>query len=122
MVREHWLNLNGLWDYAITAKDAGQPTDWAGRILVPFPVESALSGVKQFVGPDKALWYRRSVSLPADAHWQGKNILLHFGAVDWESTVWVNGEKVGEHRGGFDPISLDITAALAKAGTRPTKL
>ncbi|WLD13717.1 glycoside hydrolase family 2 protein [Planctellipticum variicoloris] len=122
MVREHWLNLNGLWEYAIVAKDAGQPTDWSGRILVPFPVESALSGVKQFVGPDKALWYRRSVSLPADTHWQGKNILLHFGAVDWETTVWVDGEKVGEHRGGFDPISLDITEALSKSGAKPHEI
>lgn len=118
LVREHWLNLNGPWDYAIVAKDAGQPTDWNGRILVPFPVESALSGVKQFVGPDKSLWYRRSVSLPADAHWQGKNILLHFGAVDWETTVWVDGEKVGEHRGGYDPISLDITEALSRSGLK----
>lgn len=112
LVREHWLNLNGLWDYAITDKAAGKPTAWDGKILVPFPVESALSGVMQTVGPDKKLWYRRSFTIPKDAAWTGKNVLLHFGASDWETTVFVNGTEVVKHRGGYDPFSADITAQL----------
>jgi hypothetical protein len=113
MVREHWQNLNGLWDYAILPKEATlTPDKWDGQILVPFPVESALSGVMKQVGPDKALWYSRSITVPRDKAWEGKQILLHFGAVDWETTVWVNGIKVGEHRGGYDPFSFDITEAL----------
>jgi len=116
MSREHWLNLNGLWDYAIADKAAAQPTAWAGQILVPFPVESALSGVMQTVGPDKKLWYRRTFHIPADAAWKDKSVLLHFGAVDWETTVWVNGHEVVRHRGGYDPFSADITPHLKAEG------
>jgi len=112
MVREAWMNLNGLWDYAITAKDASKPDKWDGQILVPFAVESALSGVMQRVGPDKRLWYRRTFRVPEEAAWKDKRVLLHFGAVDWDSTVWVNGKEVAKHRGGFDPFSADITEAL----------
>lgn len=112
LVREHWLNLNGLWDYAITSRDAERPTTWDGQILVPFPVESALSGVMQSVGPERRLWYRRSFTLPEHAAWSDKTILLHFGAVDWDATVWINGKEVVQHRGGFDPFSADVTAAL----------
>lgn len=112
MVRETWKNLNGLWEYAIVGKDVKQPAAWDGQILVPFPVESALSGVMQTVGPEKKLWYRRTFTVPKDAAWKNKNVLLHFGAVDWDTTVWVNGKEVVQHRGGFDPFSADITAHL----------
>lgn len=114
--RERWMNLNGLWDYqitAITAKDAPMPEKADGRILVPFPVESALSGVGRALRPDQALTYRRKFAVPDD--WKGDRILLHFGAVDWQCNVSVNGQTVGEHTGGFDPFSFDITDAL-KAG------
>ena len=116
MVREHWLNLNGLWDYAIVHKDAVKVDYWNDKILVPYPVESALSGVDKTVGTDKALWYRRQFSVPAD--WQNQRILLHFGAVDWQSTVWVNGKKVGTHKGGYDPFTPDITNALKADATQ----
>ncbi|MCX6573649.1 MAG: PA14 domain-containing protein [Candidatus Aminicenantes bacterium] len=115
LVRDRWLNLNGLWDVAITAKDAGRPEAWDGRILVPFAAESALSGVGQPVGAAKALWYRREVKVPRK--WRRGRLLLHFGAVDWESTVWVNGKEVGTHRGGYDPFSYDIRDSL-KSGAR----
>ena len=114
MVREKWLNLNGLWEYAIRPKDERQPTRFDGRILVPFPVESALSGVMKAVGEENCLWYRRTFEIPNE--WAGQRILLNFGAVDWEATVWVNGKQVGTHRGGYDPFTFDITSALKKAG------
>ncbi|MCJ7675718.1 MAG: hypothetical protein MUO33_11290, partial [Sedimentisphaerales bacterium] len=114
MVRQDWLNLNGLWEYAILAKDAERPGSFDGQILVPFPVESALSGVMKPVGPGNRLWYRRTFEIPAK--WSGKNVLLHFGAVDWEATVWVNGEEMGTHRGGYDPFTFDITDALKDSG------
>ena len=113
LARPDWLNLNGLWDYAITAKDARQPTEWPGQILVPFCVESSLSGVGKPVTKDQLLWYRRTIEIPEK--WKGKRLLLHFGAVDWEATVSVNGKEQGVHRGGSDPFSFDITDAL-KAG------
>ena len=111
MVRENWTNLNGLWQYAIVPKDAPQPK-MAGQILVPFPVESALSGVGKTVGKGNRLWYRRTFSLPKDR--ADQQMLLHFGAVDWEVAIWVNGQKVGKHTGGYDPFSFDITGALKK--------
>ena len=120
MVRERWLNLNGLWDYAITAKEAGRPGDWDGQILVPFAVESALSGAGRPVGSAKALWYRRTVSVPRD--WRGGRVLLHFGAVDWECTVWINGLESGTHRGGYDPFTLDITGALKRGAKQEIAL
>ena len=105
LVRQNWLNLNGLWEYSIQSKDAAQPTVWeADKILVPFPVESALSGVMKLVGLDHKLWYRRTFTISikdgkADEAWDGKTILLHFEAVDWQTTVWINGREVGSHTG-----------------------
>jgi hypothetical protein len=115
LVRADWLNLNGLWDYAIVAKDSARPDDWEGKVLVPFAVESALSGVGKPVGAHQALWYRRTFAVPRE--WRKGRLLLHFGAVDWGTTVWVNGHEVGAHRGGYDPFSCDVTEAL-KSGAK----
>ncbi|MCK4560399.1 MAG: chitobiase/beta-hexosaminidase C-terminal domain-containing protein [Calditrichia bacterium] len=111
LVREDWLNLNGLWDYMIIDKGSEKPQRYDGKILVPFPVESALSGVNLMVGKEKELWYRRSFVIPYD--WQDKErVLLHFGAVDWETTVWINENLLGSHKGGYDSFSFDITDYL----------
>ena len=110
MERNEWQNLNGEWNYAITDLDVSAPVDWEGRILVPFAVESALSGVERHISDKEALWYQREFTVPSA--WKSKNILLHFGAVDWQADVWVNGIKVGRHTGGYTPFSFDITAAL----------
>lgn len=111
-VRSSWKNLNGLWNYALTPRDATAPAAWQGKILVPFAIESSLSGVGKTVGKDQLLWYRQSFELPADA--KGHKTLLHFGAVDWQADVYVNGQLAGSHRGGFDPFSFDITPHLKK--------
>ena len=111
LVREAWLNLNGLWEFQPgTAADEEPPfgKSLSGAILVPYPVESALSGVMEH---HERLWYRRTLTVPAA--WRGKRILLHFGAVDYESEVFVNGQRVGLHRGGYDPFSYDITSYLS---------
>ena len=106
MVRENnWQNLNGMWDYAIT-DNKSRPSSWDGEILVPFCVESALSGVKKPVSPDQLLWYRKNFKVEASG---SERTLLHFGAVDWQSTLWVNGKEVGTHTGGNDPFNFDIT-------------
>lgn len=114
MKRDAWANLNGLWQYAVTPIGAAAPDKPDGNILVPFCIESALSGVGKTLGADKELWYTRSFSVPSA--WRGKNVLLHFGAVDWQADVWVNGIKVGSHRGGYTAFSFDITAALNSKG------
>jgi beta-galactosidase/beta-glucuronidase len=111
MVRKDWLSLNGLWDFALTPKDAPKPKEFAKQILVPFPVESALSGIMQPVTENDRIWYRRWFETPA--HWRDRRVLLHFGAVDFQTVVWVNGKKVGQHTGGYDAFSMDITDALS---------
>ena len=110
MARPEWLNLNGRWDYAVQPKEAPPPEHYEGQILVPFPIESALSGVKRPLQPDQQLWYRRTFTVPAG--WRGRRVLLHFGAVDWEATVWVNCQPIGAHRGGYLPFNFDITPSL----------
>ncbi len=114
MVRDHWLNLNGLWEYAIQPAGEAIPEEFQGNILVPFPVESALSGVGEKVGSENKLWYKRRFEIPTE--WFGKMIHLNFGAVDWEAKIWINGEEAGQHRGGYDAFSFDITKFLKGSG------
>jgi hypothetical protein len=115
LTRQRWINLNGLWDYAITASSDPAPEAWQGKILVPFPVESALSGVGRRVTKDQVLRYRRTFQVPGDWRTDGQRLNIRFGAVDWHATVLVNGTKAGEHKGGYDGFSFDITA-LVKDG------
>ncbi|WP_295937694.1 sugar-binding domain-containing protein [uncultured Alistipes sp.] len=111
MTRADWQNLNGMWNYAILP--VGQtPAQYDGQILVPFAVESSLSGVGKRLSKENELWYNRTFNVPSK--WNGKRVLLHFGAVDWKADVWVNGISVGSHTGGFTPFEMDITAALRK--------
>lgn len=110
MERERWQNLNGNWDYAILPKSSVRPETFDGKILVPFPVESELSGVNRFVGDENELWYRRTFRVPSS--WRGDDVLLHFGAVDWRCDVWVNGVNVGSHEGGYSPFTFNVTEAL----------
>ena len=113
-VREDWKNLNGLWQYAITGKNSAQPTKWDGQILVPFPIESSLSGVMRQLDADEALWYKCEFTVPED--WEGRNVRLNFGAVDYIAYVYVNGGRyLATHTGGYTAFSTDITARL-KAG------
>lgn len=114
MERGDWKNLNGLWEYAIIGKGKALPAESDGQILVPFAVESSLSGVGKYVGEQQELVYRRTFEIPAS--WRGRQVLLHFGAVDWQADVWVNDIKVGSHTGGFTPFSFNITPALSAKG------
>ncbi len=114
LVRDAWTCLNGLWDYAITQHDAARPAKWDGRILVPFALESSLSGAGKTLSADQALWYHVTFKRPK--HRAGERVMLHFGAVDWEAHVWVNGRKVGSHKGGYTAWSCDITDALNARG------
>jgi beta-galactosidase/beta-glucuronidase len=116
LVRSDWKNLNGLWNYAIQPKSSDKPSSFSGKILVPFAVESSLSGVGKTVGKDSVLWYNTSFTLPKTM--SRKNVLLHFGASDWETEVFVNGQSVGTHRGGYDPFSFDISKALKKGNNQ----
>jgi hypothetical protein len=109
MARKQWTSLNGLWDYCITPKEAARPAAFSGRILVPFPIESALSGVQQMLGTEQLLWYKRSFNVAAG---KGERTLLHFGAVDNEATVFVNGKEVGGHKGGYTEFTIDVTTAV----------
>ena len=113
MIRQTWQNLNGLWDYAITSVEEVSFTS-EGKILVPFAVESSLSGVGRRITKENNLWYERTFSVPGK--WKGQEILLHFGGVDWKSEVYVNGQLVGEHKGGYDPFYYNITPYLKKSG------
>lgn len=119
--RAEWQNLNGLWQYAITdASTEAIPTSFDGKILVPYPVESALSGVGKTVGEDHALWYNTSIN---QKRIKGKDrLILHFGAVDWRTDVYINGKKIGRHEGGYDPFSFDITDYLDKGKTQQITL
>jgi hypothetical protein len=111
MVRSQWQSLNGAWDYAVVdAAVTTPPMAYAGKILVPYPYEAALSGIGKPSIPDQRLWYRRTFAVPAE--WKGQRILLHFGAVNWDSTVNVNGKQVAAHRGGYDAFDCDVTDAL----------
>lgn len=120
MTRENWSNLNGIWEYAIVEKGSNQPGSFQGDILVPYAVESALSGVGKSVGKDKELWYKRSFDV--DRAMRKSNLLLHFGAVDWEAEVFVNGKSVGLHQGGYDPFSFEISDALVSGKTQELSL
>ena len=114
MVRKDWLNLNGLWDLAIARNTDVGTAAFNRKILVPYPVESALSGVGHLVQPDERIWYKRTVEVPPA--WQGQRVLLNFGAVDWQCVVYVNGKEAGKHTGGYNPFSFDITDALKPSG------
>lgn len=135
LVRGDWLNINGRWQYAITAFTAdgaahlsahadplavadpqAPPAHWDGQIVVPFSPETPLSGVNRTLGADQILWYRRGFCLPR-ALQAGERALLHFGAVDQSCRVAVNGVEVGGHTGGYLPFTLDITAAVTAQGT-----
>ncbi|MBW9205807.1 DUF2804 family protein [Mumia sp. zg.B17] len=111
LVRDSYVTLNGRWEHTFTAASADAvPTSWDGEIVVPFSPEAPLSGVGRTLQPDEALWYRRTVRLP-DGFVRDR-VLLHFGAVDQDCEVWVDGTRVGEHRGGYLPFTLDVTDAL----------
>lgn len=117
---QNWKNLNGLWSYAITAMNQREPVNYQGDILVPFAVESALSGVGRTVGKDSVLWYKHTITVPAAL--RSKDVLLHFGAVDWQAEVFVNGKSAGKHEGGFDPFTFNITGLLKKGEAQEIKV
>lgn len=109
--RDAWINLNGSWDYAIRPRDfTTPPASYDGKLLVPFAIESQLGGPGKNPNPDQRLWYHRTIDLPESV--RGKRLLLHFGAVNWQTDVWVNGKQLGRHEGGYDPFSFDITNLL----------
>jgi len=116
MVRADWLNLNGLWDFSLAPRTSPPPQQWSRQILVPFPFESALSGVMRPFTELDTLWYRRTIDIPSK--WSGQHVLLHFGAVDWHARVLVNGKPIGSHDGGYDSFSFDITTALRPTGAQ----
>lgn len=126
-VRDGWMNLNGRWNYTIEHCDFVEvqgltfveswttrpiPTEWTGEILVPFSIDAPLSGVGHVLRPDEILWYERKFDLPAD--WDDGRVVLHFQAVDWETSVYINGKRMGQHRGGYDPFGFDITEFVKK--------
>ena len=110
MVRSEWKSLNGLWEYSITSKNSALPVKFDGNILVPFAVESSLSGVGRTLTPEDALWYRTTFKVPSA--WKGKRLMLNFEAVDWQADVIVNDVQIGRHTGGYTHFSFDITPYL----------
>jgi beta-galactosidase/beta-glucuronidase len=122
-VRPDWLCLNGEWQFEIDQGDSGlergiMERDLKNRIVVPFAPESRLSGIEN-LDYLEAVWYRRRVTIPAD--WAGRRALLHFQAVDYDTTVWINGAEVGRHRGGFSPFTCDlggVATATRQTGPR----
>jgi hypothetical protein len=115
LVRADWLNLNGPWDYAVSKKEETTPvTAYTGKILVPFSYCSVLSGVTKLLTQYQRLWYHRTFEVPGG--WKGKRVVLHFGAVCWETTVLLNGKELGVHRGDYDGFDFDITDALKPDG------
>lgn len=111
MERKDWVNLNGLWDYAIKPKGQIEPAAFDGQILVPFAIESSLSGVMKEVGDANELWYKREFTVPSN--WKNKDVVINFGAVDWKADVFINDILIGSHQGGFTPFSFNITPYLA---------
>ena len=114
--RREWQNLNGLWHYAITDKDLPLPQTWDGEILVPFAVESSLSGVGRVPTVDEELWYSRTFRVPRA--WNGRKVMINFGAVDWRAVVYINGIEAGRHEGGYTPFSVDATPYLHGHGAQ----
>ncbi len=110
LIRNNWTDLSGSWEYAITNKSLEMPPKYDGEILVPFPVESYLSGVKKTLKPEDRLWYRRVFNKPSLKN--AEKLILHFGAVDWQVTVLINGKYIDSHKGGYQNFSFDITDAL----------
>ena len=109
--RDRWLNLNGLWSFNVVASEVDRVNEFPGQILVPFALEAPLSGVARPLYAGECLWYQRYFEVPSG--WQAdERIMLHFGAVDYQAEVFVNGTRVGEHTGGYGPFSFDITEAL----------
>ena len=121
MVRANWTNLNGEWDYAVTSvtNTSGRPEKWDGKILVPFPIESALSGVGRLLKPDEFLWYTRTIECDPKP---GERILLHFGGVDFRTMVFIGHDEVTDvpHEGGQNPFTLDITDYVKKGENQLT--
>jgi len=120
LTRKEWMNLNGLWDYAVTSRKTEHVIDYQGMILVPYPIESALSGVGRKLSPKENLIYRKFFTVPQE--WKGRNIILHFGAVDWQTKVYVNGNLVGMHTGGYLPFSFDISSSLIQDGEQELRV
>lgn len=114
--RTEWTNLNGEWEYAIKPRGEAVPATFDGKILVPFAVESSLSGVQKEVGDQNELWYKRDFTVPAN--WKNKDVMLNFGAVDWRADVFINDILIGSHQGGFTPFSFNITPFLNGKNTQ----
>jgi len=110
--RKEWLNLNGPWLYSISQSNDSTPENYDGKILIPFPLESSLSGVMRNFTENQTLWYEKIINIPKK--WRKKNILLHFGAVDWKCELFFNDFKIGEHIGGYSAFYFNITKYIKK--------